>query len=500
MIAQRRWSIAVHIRRLKIDWMWTAALATDRKTAEDSVRAYQSLKAECAHRRADDPPPTGCRVARRSKGIHRGQRNLGDPRDLGRVRDFLETFDDGFRLRRAFYLIDVLDGFTAQLSLKDRETFREVHRTLWAQFDRIRSLTWDAFEGESPAAKRVKGLRGQGGSALTTAVKEALKDVGVTLTSGLAGIRTSTLETCEKIESEISVLKERGLRHVTFPPHPFPRTFERYEIRDMFILPMQVLADLGEREQIGFIRISPAAATYIRKAPAAKLAGDTLGHFGGFLSRDWRANDVLWGRLDAAEVIVRVLLEGKPKTTVEEHIHRVQEEVTREELPLVWQDNPNLNYRAYLEERHKIGEQELAHLPAEHKVALAIRTSQVLRNMLRRLEQGELPGGLRAGFKYLGRILGSALSLIRWPATAVWGKDFAARKFATLLLFFLFGWGVLAFIAGLFGLFPLSGRLFTWILAFALPFLVWVLILEWQWGLLLTLGLALAAYFAWRSL
>jgi hypothetical protein len=29
-----------------------------------------------------------------------------------------------------------------------------------------------------------------------------------------------------------------------------------------------------------------------------------VAHFGAFLDRDWRANDVLWGRLDAVERII----------------------------------------------------------------------------------------------------------------------------------------------------------------------------------------------------
>jgi patatin-related protein len=42
--------------------------------------------------------------------------------------------------------------------------------------------------------------------------------------------------------------------------------------------------------------------------PADKLGGMTLGHFGGFLKRSWRMNDWIWGRLDAANVLCRMLL------------------------------------------------------------------------------------------------------------------------------------------------------------------------------------------------
>ena len=39
-----------------------------------------------------------------------------------------------------------------------------------------------------------------------------------------------------------------------------------------------------------------------------KLAGLSLGHFGGFLKRSWRVNDWIWGRLDAAAILLRAVL------------------------------------------------------------------------------------------------------------------------------------------------------------------------------------------------
>jgi hypothetical protein len=45
-----------------------------------------------------------------------------------------------------------------------------------------------------------------------------------------------------------------------------------------------------------------------RHEPGAKLAGLQLGHFGGFLKRSWRANDWMWGRLDAVDHITQLLL------------------------------------------------------------------------------------------------------------------------------------------------------------------------------------------------
>ncbi len=413
---------------------------------------------------------------------------------------FLHTFDDGYRVRRAYYLLQTLDQFLDGLDViapGEREPFKPAHQKLWAQFERITALSWEVFDGRAESAKRVKGLHGQGGDALSTAVMDVLRDIGVALSAGLKGIRTDTLDACKEVENHIVQLKARNLPGVTFPPQPFPFVFDRYEIRDMFILPIEALAGIAERDPVNLIRISPSAATYIDKRPQDKLAGDSMGHFGGFLSRHWRANDVLWGRLDAAELIVRVLLPGQPRQLVEGYIHTIQEEITRAELPLIWQKTPNLNYKAFLEQEHKIGQEELADLPPELKAPLALKASQVLRNMFRRVEQIEQRKGLRAAFRWLGLTLSMFLSLIRWPAIALWGRDVAARRLATLVLFVFFVSGLLGIVAGLVGVIPLNGQVGVWIAVLVIPFLLWILIWNVWWGVLVALALILAIWFAW---
>ncbi len=110
----------------------------------------------------------------------------------------------------------------------------------------------------------------------------------------------------------------------------------RFEAIDMLVLPL-AYPDLGERNAVDVVRISPddARSLYPPGAkpdedPARKLAGIRLGNFGGFLDRGWRDNDLLWGRLDAAEVIIGALVPaGEEQTRL-----RVQAQaaILREEL------------------------------------------------------------------------------------------------------------------------------------------------------------------------
>lgn len=81
------------------------------------------------------------------------------------------------------------------------------------------------------------------------------------------------------------------------------------------------ISDIAGKKSIDLIRISPNDTqnlNLIQKdfdpqklsaTPASKikLAGEDLGHFSGFFNEDWRRNDYIWARLDAAEIFLRTL-------------------------------------------------------------------------------------------------------------------------------------------------------------------------------------------------
>lgn len=84
------------------------------------------------------------------------------------------------------------------------------------------------------------------------------------------------------------------------------------------------------------VTIDPAG----RDDPDEKLAGVQLGHFAAFLKRSWRANDWMWGRLDAAERLVRLLDEATDHELtrtdrLDHHVRAVQAAVLRDLLPVV---------------------------------------------------------------------------------------------------------------------------------------------------------------------
>ncbi|HEY9609810.1 patatin-like protein [Allocoleopsis sp.] len=91
--------------------------------------------------------------------------------------------------------------------------------------------------------------------------------------------------------------------------------FKDFEKLDTVLYPLDYLAGTPEKQIIETFRISPEDAklgfsSRFEKGERVdkKLAGDSLNAFGGFLKESWRANDILWGRLDGFNRIVEALI------------------------------------------------------------------------------------------------------------------------------------------------------------------------------------------------
>jgi len=88
---------------------------------------------------------------------------------------------------------------------------------------------------------------------------------------------------------------------------------------DVLLYPIHALSDVGERDQVEVVRLSPRDAHRIPVEDDnkhKKLVGAEKGHFGAFLSRQGREQDYLWGRLDGAERFIGILLGGADDAAV----------------------------------------------------------------------------------------------------------------------------------------------------------------------------------------
>ena len=118
-----------------------------------------------------------------------------------------------------------------------------------------------------------------------------------------------------------------------------PDLFARYlgfPFWDIVVYPIQALAGVDERDHVEVVRISPLDARLLSKDGPRKLKGIGLHHFAAFFKRSYRENDYLWGRLDAAERLMALLLDDPMKPGLEAPAAECRllfEAILREEAP-----------------------------------------------------------------------------------------------------------------------------------------------------------------------
>jgi patatin-related protein len=79
---------------------------------------------------------------------------------------------------------------------------------------------------------------------------------------------------------------------------------------DAMIYPATRLSEAGELRPLNIVRMSPSDSTGLGyKTAKDKLKGVQDAHFGAFLKEEWRQNDYLWGRLDAVERLIGLVLQ-----------------------------------------------------------------------------------------------------------------------------------------------------------------------------------------------
>ena len=108
---------------------------------------------------------------------------------------------------------------------------------------------------------------------------------------------------------------------------------DHFEDFDMLTFPISYGTDVGESDEVEIVRISPNDATMIKGEGygSRKLAGTKLGNFGAFFNRSWRENDMVWGRLDAVECLIKAVWpEGEPIDKRDEFIKEAHDIIIEE--------------------------------------------------------------------------------------------------------------------------------------------------------------------------
>src|SRR5258708_17950160 len=111
----------------------------------------------------------------------------------------------------------------------------------------------------------------------------------------------------------------------------------------MVLLGCRAAGGAGEPVHVDVVRISPLDVK--AGGGVKKLAGTKLGHFGAVLEADWRMDDILWGRLDGAEMIIRQMLSGQDEVVIAPVVAKAHEAII-DDLCKVLEDRITANQSA----------------------------------------------------------------------------------------------------------------------------------------------------------
>ncbi|HVS69094.1 MAG TPA: patatin-like protein [Mycobacteriales bacterium] len=158
-------------------------------------------------------------------------------------------------------------------------------------------------EGNPISAQLDELARALGPSPSATPTLAMLMALDATLTAvagELTAARTAAETACEAALTDLRASDDRARLRTAW---------QNFTVFDQATYALAQLLP-GENIDLDVRRISPRDSTMLvdeERTQHKKLAGAELHHFGAFLEADWRRNDILWGRLDAAEGVIKAI-------------------------------------------------------------------------------------------------------------------------------------------------------------------------------------------------
>ena len=243
--------------------------------------------------------------------------------------EFVRAFDLEYAKRRLHFVIAGVSWLYRDVGKEGHPSRQEVDAVKKRLYEAVAKLEW-LSSGRGFASEVLGGVRACFGEerlreylgrhrfdtkAFLESHGEELDDLNEALRRFLAAERQNFTADLyrdlialtgrwQKTEHTKKIRRDLLVRYLGFP------------IWDAMLYPLQALSELGERDAVRVARLSPSDSKLLRPVRGEnKVLGAMLGHAYAFFSRRARENDYLWGRLDAAERVVRLLL---TETRVEE--------------------------------------------------------------------------------------------------------------------------------------------------------------------------------------
>jgi len=269
---------------------------------------HQALSAAIA--RAHEYPPESAQaefihaVLGEWQDIH-----YGDDPTTAEARDYIKSSDVPYRVRRLRFVVQGVNDLYPTAAPERRRQLDVAKRRLYLSIDRINAaLAEDRVRQVLPAGglfadqsladlldkdpdpRQIAEKHGAELSAMMDALSKQLDE----------DLEGSSLDMLAQFK-ELSTAWNDDLRDTVL------RRFIGFPLWDTAIFPLMSLSEIQQFSPIQVARFSPDGATHLSTEGSGKLAGIDIHHFGAFFSRTARERDYLWGRLDGAEQLLRLL-------------------------------------------------------------------------------------------------------------------------------------------------------------------------------------------------
>ena len=250
----------------------------------------------------------------------RGKKLVSEDTSDAERRQLLDRFDLAYTRRRFAFVLQGLDQLygDARKGALSRQDLDRVKKALYDRIDQLKAVFQAARESLSPVGSQIRELFSPDrlaeaistGKDLQAFARDFVRQNG-------AALDTIAAELGDFIRSEKDGLHVRlydEFREITADWTPDQREevmlrFLGFPFWDAMIYPATALSEAGELRPLQIVRMSPLDSTRLGLSTAKdKLKGVQYAHFGAFLHREWRENDYLWGRLDAAERLLGLIL------------------------------------------------------------------------------------------------------------------------------------------------------------------------------------------------
>jgi patatin-related protein len=231
---------------------------------------------------------------------------------------FLRAFDVSYAERRLRFVIRRLNELYDDA---DRDQLNAVKHALYARMQALTEVIAIADEAAREPALKLFSLEALAPYIASPESPDAviagfLNDHGAALDQlrdALAAHLTGRLESFNRDTYAALLSGTQGWP--TERRNRLLSAYLRFPMWDALLFPIGVFGAAGERDRVEILRVSPLDVGLLKAAQAPKLKGVAAGHFGAFFARDRRENDYLWGRLDAVERLIWLLLGDLPSGT-----------------------------------------------------------------------------------------------------------------------------------------------------------------------------------------